>query len=437
MRSLVAAFFVGFLALIFFSGNGLGGCGTTTSSPGGSGESGDSGGDSDSTSDAVANAPTGFIFTDADGNTISGTTRGATAQLRASSGETVLAFTTDGDVDFSNVTVARTSSRSVVHFPTSDDKAGLTGTLTLFVPCDSRTNQVRICPSAATTDETATGCSGELTVSTGTATSGAYTFGNASSRSGVTDCQVTANVADFGTGALSEASSGVQPLLATADFPDVSPCTDRNVLPNDADFITAINNASAVKHIHLTYGSDTDIPAICGKEGSWNPSSVTGTSRTLGTNTFGNTMHEDFFGSIYSACSGTAGICRSTFPGFGTCSASTDNGFPAAGTYRGEGCIESSGSIYLFRVRATVSGDGADKKFSEVSGNLSNQTDLVLFDSSGNRTETKAAVKAMAVANPADLSFTLRNNIDNSITYLNVRWEVICVKHDTTQSVCS
>lgn len=425
---------IAIMLILFRAVPGPWGCGGTTGTDSGT-----------STTDSLGGAPTGSVFTDSDGNTVSSTTRGSTAQLRDSSDNVLLAFTTDGSVDFTNVTATRTSSKAVVHFPSSTDKEGLTGTLVMYLPCDARTNQVRVCPSATTEDETSTSCSGVLALNATTSTSGSYTWDNASTRTGTTDCQVSASVENFGTGAFGEASSSAQPALATTDFPDVSPCSDRNVLPNDADFLTAINNAASVNHIHLSYNTevalataDGDIPAICGLEGSWDPSAVTGSRRSVVLNTFSNTLHDDFFASTASACmDGTAGICRSTFPGFNSCSLSTDEGFPAAGTFRGDGCLEAGGSVYYFRTRATVSGDGADKKFSEVSGSLSNQTDLVIFDSDGNRVETKAAVKTMATENPADFSFTVRNNIDNSITYLNVRWEVICVKHDTTQSTCS
>src|SRR3990167_9174941 len=55
-----------------------------------------------------------------------------------------------------------------------------------------------------------------------------------------------------------------QPSLTTGDFPDVSPCSDRDTLSSDTTFLDVVGNAAQVIHIHKEYEDDDNLPAVCG-----------------------------------------------------------------------------------------------------------------------------------------------------------------------------
>jgi hypothetical protein len=165
------------------------GCGSTTTTST----------ESSSSAGSVSNAPSGTTFTDTDGNTITSFTEGQAVILEDTAGKTVFKFSPTADVDLTNVTAARDSSTSVVHFPASTDKTGISGSVTLSIPCSSSDTAVRVCPNATAASAVTSGCTGEITLTTSSPTSGNYTWAN-TSRSGSTDCTVTADIDNFGTG---------------------------------------------------------------------------------------------------------------------------------------------------------------------------------------------------------------------------------------------
>lgn len=168
------------------------------------------------TNDTLANAPSGASFTDVNGNTITEVAQGTTAYLSDSSDNKILAFTTSGNVDFSNVTANRSSFASIVHFPSSTDKAGLTGTLILYMPCSDQYDQINICPSATSLADTVIGCEGATTITAPASGSGAYTWDNIIGRAANDDCLLSAAVDDFGTGAYGDNSAFI--LLTSTDI---------------------------------------------------------------------------------------------------------------------------------------------------------------------------------------------------------------------------
>lgn len=158
----------------------------------------------------LSHAPTGFNFTNTSGNTIDKMGGGSIIQLRDSENNIIIQFTIDGDVDFANVVADRDDLRTLAHFPSSSDKSGLTGNITLFVPCNDTINTIRVCPDATTLFEIANGCPGEITLTDSETTSGNYTWDNATSRSGDNDCEVWATVDNFNTGALGQTLDGAE-----------------------------------------------------------------------------------------------------------------------------------------------------------------------------------------------------------------------------------
>lgn len=211
-----------------------------------------------------------------------------------------------------------------------------------------------------------------------------------------------------------------QPTITATDFSSVTPCSDRDTLPTNTAFLNTITNATSILHIHHTYATDTDLPALCGLQGSWNPSTIT---EKRSTNTFTANLAAGFFTDAVGK--NNAKICRT---GFSFVAAPVDvaPGFPAAGTYRGEACVEQGGNAYRFRVRTTVSGTDADAVFTAVAG-VTNEASLAVYDSNGTLVNLQASAKSMVTDDPSDFTFTIRSN-SGANTHLTVRMEIICVK---------
>ncbi len=152
----------------------------------------------------LSNAHSGFSFTDTNGNAISFFSDGATIQLRDSSDRVLVSFSPDGDVDFTNVTAARTGTRSLLHFPSTADKNGIAGNITFHVPCAASDDLVVLCPDAEATDDVASGCDSELNLTDSSPSSAGYLWDNPE-RSGSDDCEVIVAIEDFGTGGMGDA----------------------------------------------------------------------------------------------------------------------------------------------------------------------------------------------------------------------------------------
>lgn len=363
---------------------------------------------SDTTIDVLSNVPTGFVFTNADGTTITSATRGATVQFRDTSGNSLLQFATSGNVDFTNVVAARDSTSTLVHFPSAADKSGLTGNLTMFVPCAAAANQIRTCPQAATMNQVALGCTGETTLTAATATSGSYTWDNASTHTGTDDCQVSASVDNFGTGAFALTSTG--PILTTNDFPTVGVCSTGTVDVTSDGFKSALASATSFIFMHQTYdGMDvSSVPFICGKQGVWDPSDPDTAFATTVTVNMTDAV-STLFGEQNTF------ICNNGFT-------FTDSnwGFHDATTFRGELIFASGNTSYRGRVRFTVTGTGAGVTLESLGFTPS---DVTMTDVDGAALATVGDVRDLLAANPIDITV---NAVAGGATRITTTGGFIC-----------
>lgn len=225
-------------------------------------------------------------------------------------------------------------------------------------------------------------------------------------------------------GSSSTNSGSTQPAIDSADFDTVSPCSDRDTLPNDADFFTAITNATAFRFFHLTFTSDGDLPAICGLDPEWNPTTVN-SNRTNESVAFSNIA--TYFDLTSRSVSNGAEICRTGF-GFST---DTALGFPVAGEYHFDSCIDSGSDSYSVRVRLTISGTDADKTLT--AAGVSSLDDLRFCDSNGNEITSASDLQTLITSSDGSGTMTVGSN-SCATTHITVLIEIICVKKQTSES---
>ncbi|MFH1654299.1 MAG: hypothetical protein ABIE74_09655 [Pseudomonadota bacterium] len=365
-------------------------------------------GDGTNVSDALSGAPAGYKFTDTNGNAITSITRGTAAQLRSDAGNVIIQFTTSGSVNFTDLVTDRNTTKTIAHFPSDTEKAGLTGNVVLFIPCAADSTQVRVCPDATALTDVLEGCTNVVTLSSATPTSGNYTWDNVTTRSGATDCQVSATVANFGTGG--EGISG-PPVLTADDYPNVGVCvsTSKSVDVTSAEFKAAIAAATSFTFMHKPYGSDADIPFICGKQGTWNPSD---TNAFAATNLINST---DSVAGIFTG--DNVFICNSGFT-----FASNNKGFHDATTFRGEIRFTVGSTTYRARMRFTVTGTNAGKTLASLS---LTDADVTMTNVIGTALSTVADVRNLWATNPS--GFTI-NAVGNSTTQITTSGGFICAQ---------
>lgn len=225
-----------------------------------------------------------------------------------------------------------------------------------------------------------------------------------------------------------DGGTGGQPSLTSDDFPGVTPCSDRDTLPDDADFLDVITDALLALHLHFAFSSNADIPAICGFEGEWDPNDITGADKGIGVNVFCATFQDcmDDAAVVSGAGFGNMSICGT---GFAFPDTGADRGFPKAGVYRGDICLESGGMAYLVRLRVTKSGPDADTKYTDAG--LTDEADLELFAEDGTALATMVDIKAEITSTPESTTFTLRSG-GGATTHFTVTVEIICVRKLTT-----
>ncbi|MBX7149683.1 hypothetical protein K1X76_11470 [bacterium] len=150
----------------------------------------------------LRNAPAGTVFTDEDGNIITKVALGHSAQLRNSQTNAVLFdFTPNNDINLTNLEISRSENGTVINFPSESDKDGLGNTLTLFVACNPSSSGVRFCPAVTSADDLSASCDGAILLTTQAEESGSYLWANATTRSGLSDCEVEVNIDDVNGGA--------------------------------------------------------------------------------------------------------------------------------------------------------------------------------------------------------------------------------------------
>jgi hypothetical protein len=131
----------------------------------------------DSHNYTVTNIPSGFSLLDSEGNPV--TFFPANSVLSLSNGTSlVLSFTVNGDLDLAGLSTEISDTKAFAHFASCDDKAGITGDVTLFIPATASDVQVLICPGATSLDDIISGCADAMTLTTTTPTAGDYTWMN-------------------------------------------------------------------------------------------------------------------------------------------------------------------------------------------------------------------------------------------------------------------
>lgn len=366
----------------------------------------------------LSGTPSGFTFTDENGNAITSAGAGSTVQLRDANGNALFAFTANGDVDFSNVTAARSDTKALVHFPSDSDKAGISGTVTLYAPCDSHQNSIVLCPGATSLDDVTTTCSGAVTLSPGSATGSNYTFANAATKAaGTTLCQAQADIANFGTGGIGNI---ILPTLTAADLPTTAPCGDGGQdLLTDTTFwgdLQAVTGDTWHQWYRQYYDAGS-YAAACGYEGNF--AAARGDSVDL--YFYGDRLNGLIDDAGHPGLGAGAGVCGDSYP---------PNSFPKAGTYRHDYRVEANGRTYEYRVRATVSGSDAvvGKSIQNVLGSEDIASNLKFIDPAGNQITYDANVVPIVVDYlPNSMNAFTVQKADGT-TLFTVQVEMICAK---------
>ena len=146
----------------------------------------------------IENLPEGFSITDVSGELVESFSAGDRIQLRNNNDNPVVEFALSDSLDLAGLVLGRTEDAAFAHF---GNKEGITGDVYLFLPCSENNNVVRICPGAESESDVSRDCTGRVILSTETTESGDYTFVNAETRSEEEDCQIGADIENFGTGA--------------------------------------------------------------------------------------------------------------------------------------------------------------------------------------------------------------------------------------------
>ena len=94
---------------------------------------------------SLGTAPEGLTFTDANGNPIGEISPGDTVQVRDDDGNVIVAFTVESEVDLSGLLAGQDTTTSFAHF---EDTTGLSGDITLFIPCSADSDLVLVTPGA-------------------------------------------------------------------------------------------------------------------------------------------------------------------------------------------------------------------------------------------------------------------------------------------------
>jgi hypothetical protein len=202
--------------------------------------------------------PDGYSFTDEDGNPVNGVEPGTVVQIRDEEGNVLVAFTVDSNADLSGLELGRTEDVSFAHFA---DTNSLTGDITLFVPCGPGVNTLYVTPGAQSAAEVSTDGGGAGTITLSIAAPGptdGYTFVNAATRVGDEDCQVSADVSEFSTGAAGDTvdGNGFPPDTVGMTFSSTTFAeTGANDGTVDSITVTVVNDTFAPSD---TFTADTD-----------------------------------------------------------------------------------------------------------------------------------------------------------------------------------
>lgn len=208
---------------------------------------------------------------------------------------------------------------------------------------------------------------------------------------------------------------GDSAMLAPTDFPSVGVCATGSTDLSDATLLADLAAFTEFTFVHLPYTSDADIPFICGREGTWDPSDPNAFAAFTADIPVTTTMTNFIQGAM-----GNVLICNT---GFAFADPNTA-GLHDATTYHGEVFFETGGRIHRARMRFTVSGTDADKTLADLGITAA---DLKLQDRNENELATIADVQALIAANPASISVQLVSNSTVHITALGrmICWELV------------
>ncbi|MBI4412266.1 MAG: hypothetical protein HY541_07270 [Deltaproteobacteria bacterium] len=225
-------------------------------------------------------------------------------------------------------------------------------------------------------------------------------------------------------GSVSDTDDSGQPSLTDGDFPDVSPCSDRDILPSDSVFLETLTNADELILTHKAYTDDSGLTAACGladednslndDETAWDPLAGTDVDAC-------NSFDEELADFLAFSDDFYMGICRSTFS---FDSGDVADGFPRAGIYRMDGCVEYDRKSYDIRARITISGASVNRTWESLT--LAGTEDLEVFDDGGSEVTTVDEMKFLFVQNSGRLNFTVRSG-DGVTTHLAVTVQAICI----------
>ncbi|MFH1829644.1 MAG: hypothetical protein ABH871_02550 [Pseudomonadota bacterium] len=204
--------------------------------------------------------------------------------------------------------------------------------------------------------------------------------------------------------------NGGQPGLTAEDFPNVGVCSTGTVDVTSDTFKNALATATSFTFIHKPYATDADIPFICGKEGTWDPSEADAFDTT-------NTLNmTDALSDVATGAFGNVFIC---YDGFSFAGGSPD-GFNDAGTYRGELRFTAGGTTYRARFRFTVAGNDAGKTFTALGITSDN---VGVTDGTGTALATVSDVRDLFAASPTNIT---TNAVTNSTTHITTTGGFIC-----------
>ncbi len=235
---------------------------------------------------------------------------------------------------------------------------------------------------------------------------------------------------------------GSQPSLTAGDFPDVTPCSDRDTLPTDAAFKNVLMNTAQYGYsVWFTQYDADGFPEICGLSDvdnslpqsaiPWDPHPTGHSSSTM---EFLLCLDippnvADLLDPFRLPVGHGPEICRTgAQPDPNTFNVEVE-AMPRAGVYRRDACIEAGGSSYDMRTRYTVSGPAADKTLNQLG--ITRQ-DIRICDGS-TELVTMAQLRAFVAADPANVQLQVRQGSCSGTLLLNVLAETVCVHKRTSQ----
>lgn len=157
-------------------------------------------GSQSSENNALSNAPTGFRFTDNEGNVITQASNQDIIKIQSEdNGLTLMSIKIEGPVDLTKLTAFIDSAIFLAHFDDETSKQNITS-LTAYVPCSSEA--VVVCPGVTETDEVSQDCADGIELTADDPSDSGYTLDGRFE--GL--CHVSADIETFGTGILGSTS---------------------------------------------------------------------------------------------------------------------------------------------------------------------------------------------------------------------------------------